>query len=458
MYLATTDSFATGAKTAVSIDHLGHVVVTRGNLTSAGLISSNANNGFANATYYTGVRNPIWSFGNANAYGISYFQGTAGLDSTDTIGIHPNGTATAAGSIFSVTNAYSRSLGSLRAPIFYDSNDTNYYADPTSVSSLNQVVANRIILDRNYGHSIFGTYSSYRYQGVWSMGQSWYLPDDGTTTGNLYGLAWSHPNAGGVAGNLNTHGLLVLENGGFLAAISGSIRSRDDMRSPIFYDNNDTYYRIDGNNGSQLASVYANNWFRPQGGCGVYWESYGRGVRASDSEYSYGNIGTYGGGLNGWRGYGIYPNNAILMANGSTVGIHNPQWGWVFQSDMNGNVTWGGNVTAYSDLRLKDNVREIDNVITRRDTLAKAAIKYERDGRTRVGYGAQILRDNGCSEFVLEADDALKLTTGLGTLSVDYGETAAVLAVVSKMTDDKVSILENKVEELTRLIQQLIGD
>ena len=90
-------------------------------------------------------------------------------------------------------------------------------------------------LDANYGQTIVGRYSSTVYQGVWAMGDSYKLPMDGSTTGSLYGLAWSHPNAGGVAGNLNTHGLLVMENGTFLAAVSGSIRARDDMRAPYFY-------------------------------------------------------------------------------------------------------------------------------------------------------------------------------------------------------------------------------
>ncbi len=36
-------------------------------------------------------------------------------------------------------------------------------------------------------------------------------------------MAWSHPNAGGAAGNLTDHGLLIINNGGFRCAISNSI-------------------------------------------------------------------------------------------------------------------------------------------------------------------------------------------------------------------------------------------
>jgi hypothetical protein len=57
------------------------------------------------------------------------------------------------------------------------------------------------------------------------MGDAYKLPADGTTTGNLYGMAWSHPNAGGVAGNLDSHGLLVLINGGYGSSMSYSIKA-----------------------------------------------------------------------------------------------------------------------------------------------------------------------------------------------------------------------------------------
>jgi len=198
------------------------------------------------------------------------------------------------------------------------------------------------------------------------------------------------------------------------------------------------------------SSVNTSNWFRTSGAVGMYYASYGRGIQPADTIASYGNNAPYGTGLNGWQGWSVGTNNdCILMTNGANHGFYNPVGGyWQAIWDDSGNVTWSGNVTAYSDLRLKENVREIDNVVARRDTLAKAAIKYERDGRTRVGYGAQTLRDNGCAEFVMEADDAMKMTTGLGTLSVDYGETAAVLAVTSKMTDDRVAALEARIAQL----------
>ncbi len=141
-----------------------------------------------------------------------------------------------------------------RPYIMYDRNDTGYYVDPNSYSYVSSLRAGsylassgNIYTDSNYGYGHVGVYTSTRYQGVFAMGDSYKLPADGTTTGSLYGIAWSHPNAGGTAANLNTHGALILENGGFLAALSGSIRCRDDMRAPIFYDSNNTAYYVDPN-------------------------------------------------------------------------------------------------------------------------------------------------------------------------------------------------------------------
>lgn len=37
------------------------------------------------------------------------------------------------------------------------------------------------------------------------------------------------------------------------------------MRSPIYYDRDDTGYYVNPNGSSQVSTVYANDWFRAQG-------------------------------------------------------------------------------------------------------------------------------------------------------------------------------------------------
>jgi hypothetical protein len=63
-----------------------------------------ATNGFTTTSFAANARNPIWRFGNADPYGVSYFQNTAGIGNLDTIGFH-FGTATAAASQVYITSA-----------------------------------------------------------------------------------------------------------------------------------------------------------------------------------------------------------------------------------------------------------------------------------------------------------------------------------------------------------------
>ena len=46
---------------------------------------------------------------------------------------------------------------------------------------------------------------------------------------NLYGMAWSHPNAGGIAGNLDSHGMIVAINGGFGSCMAYSIKASSNV-------------------------------------------------------------------------------------------------------------------------------------------------------------------------------------------------------------------------------------
>ena len=220
--------------------------------------------------------------------------------SNDCMGIGSSSTNSAYG-VYCNKGAYFGSR--VDGTIFYDADNTGYYCDPSSTSELNKVYYNSNMVSRNYGIGQVGLYASTRFQAVFSMGESYILPADGTTTGNLYGIAWSYPSAGGAAGNLNTHGALILENGSFLAALSGSIRCRDDMRAPLFYDSNDTGYYVNPNGTSYLnvigaagrvytgydsgetSSVSCSNWFRSSGNTGWYNASYAGGIYMIDSTW-----------------------------------------------------------------------------------------------------------------------------------------------------------------------------
>jgi hypothetical protein len=120
-------------------------------------------------------------------------------------------------------------IADARAYIYYDWNDTSYYLNPNS-SSVLRTISNKgwLYIDENYGHSVVGVYNSTIFQGVFAMGDSYKLTAGGGIN-NLYGIAWSHPNAGGIAGNLDSHGLIVAINGGFGSCMAYSIKASSNV-------------------------------------------------------------------------------------------------------------------------------------------------------------------------------------------------------------------------------------
>jgi hypothetical protein len=100
-----------------------------------------------------------------------------------------------------------------------------FYAGGIKLATLSEGtrIYGNLHLDDNYGYGIVGVYSSSRYQGVWAMGNSYKLSADGTSTGNLYGLAWSHPDAGGQTKAGLEHQLLVMNYGVTQTAIGTGI-------------------------------------------------------------------------------------------------------------------------------------------------------------------------------------------------------------------------------------------
>jgi len=80
-----------------------------------------------------------------------------------------------------------------------------------------------IITDGNYGLGLVGLYSATRYQNVFAMGTSYRLAADGTTPGNLYGIAWTHSNISGQSKSGLAHQALFMNNGVTQTAIGTGI-------------------------------------------------------------------------------------------------------------------------------------------------------------------------------------------------------------------------------------------
>jgi hypothetical protein len=83
-------------------------------------------------------------------------------------------------------------------------------------------------IDDNYGLSTVGLYASTIFQGWFAMGDA-YKTTAGGAISNLYGVTWSYPSAGGIAGNLDSHGLIVAINGGFGSCLSYNVKASGNV-------------------------------------------------------------------------------------------------------------------------------------------------------------------------------------------------------------------------------------
>lgn len=94
----------------------------------------------------------------------------------------------------------------------------------TSVDSFKTDGGVQLAGTANYGRGVTGLYSSTRFQGVFSMGAAYQLPLDGTTSGNLYGIAWTHSNNANANGNkISGHHACFMTNGVTKSAIGDHI-------------------------------------------------------------------------------------------------------------------------------------------------------------------------------------------------------------------------------------------
>ena len=100
-----------------------------------------------------------------------------------------------------------------------------------------------------------------------------------------------------------------------------------------------------------------------------------------------------------------------------------------------GAATFNDNVTAYSDERLKDNIKTIENGLDKVEQLR--GVTYTRNEKENIGVIAQEV-EKILPEIVLTADDEM------GTKSVDYSRLTAVLIEAVKELSEKIQKLENK--------------
>jgi hypothetical protein len=308
--------------------------------------------------------------------------------------------------------------GDFRAPIFYDSNNTAYFCDPNNVSSL-------------YGVAVRGDNDA---TGIYN--QIFFWGTGGTTTSAIgfKASAGAFVSPTGNGDGYNTY--LTMDTAGrgwvfrrgtggtdFTSAFTsgwilnnGIWQAQASMRSPIFYDSNDTNYYLDPATNSRLNQAQFVNRIAIGDGNGTPFLNAGSpGVWLS-----------YNGGV-----------DIFMGSESSTVAGFYISSAWRFRVNGSGDVTAGGNVTAYSDARIKKDVTTIDGAL---DLVSKMrGVRYTRIDTEKPGTGV-------IAQEMLEVMPEV-VQQGVGdddTLSVAYGNLVGVLIEAIKELEARVAELEGK--------------
>jgi hypothetical protein len=245
----------------------------------------------------------------------------------------------------------------VRAPIFYDSNNTAFYADPDATTNLSTVYGNEFYSRgwfRN-NNSNTGLYNQETAQHWWSDSGSYWNMGGGNINGQ--GIRFRDTHNGTVRGYVyydqsNNVGFLNNEGNWRARVVGGDYFLADgsSARAQIFYDSNDTTYYIDpAGNGTRAGYLNGNLWINPKS------ESYGEGVTFyMPNQATWGGLRWYRNGSAG----GYAGNWAVGYFGNETnndIGFHNGTNGWrldhSFNNTVNGSfrapIFYDSNNTAY---------------------------------------------------------------------------------------------------------------
>ena len=183
-----------------------------------------------------------------------------------------------------------------------------------------------------------------------------------------------------------------------------------------------------GSSSDGVHDVYTDNWFRNNDSDeGLYNQSTGQHWYSDNANYWNMGGSSTSQGIKFRDTHGQTIRAYIYYTTGNEIGFLNNSGSWSLKCDSSGNVTATGNVTAYSDARLKTNVNTINDALSIVGKLRGVSFDWKESGKHSVGVIAQEV-EKVLPEVVLTqetSDEANKEKREIK--SVDYGKIVGVL-------------------------------
>ena len=154
-------------------------------------------------------------------------------------------------------------------------------------------------------------------------------------------------------------------------------------------------------------------------------------------------------GNNTWGvGFGYTDTNFRINRD---HGHRNSNWGVAMMTlDRSGNVTFAGDVTAYSDERLKENIETIPNAVDTVKQLRGVTYNWKEDGKEGLGVIAQeVEKVDILKRLVTEtAPDHHMKEQGFATKNVAYGNMVGLLIEAIKEQQETIDKLTGRINDL----------
>ena len=360
------------------------------------------------------------------------------------------------GSTYAQLDASTRAVTDMRAPIFYDLNNSGYYCNPDGTSNF---------LDMYVQGGFGGTSNNaaYTYAAIEVRERGFGgAQDDTWATAPRVAFHWGGRVASQIG--ISSSARITVLNG---AGDAVEAFECGNFYSPIFYDYNDTAYSVDPTGTSRTGLIRADYYGRAAHNTGFLRGGYNN-IGASEGQTSpiycigssYEPAATTLGSM---YGIGFTSGGSFFPSGASGWGMYTADNGVsrIFLSAASGDITATGNITAYaSDRRLKTNIKPISNAIDKLMRINGVEFDWV-DNIQEIGFIPQTMHETGVIAQEIQAviPDAVKIApfnknatdiSGIDNeyLTVDKEKIIPLLIEAIKEQQARINRLEETVNNL----------